>query len=67
MAVSFVSANAAYQTAGRIGGESSIAQAGTPAPATANFGDVLADTVKEALGTMRAGETAPGRATSYRW
>jgi flagellar hook-basal body complex protein FliE len=53
MAVSFVSANAAYQAAGRIGGEAGAAQAGGM-----NFGNVLADTMKEALGTMRAGETA---------
>ena len=57
MAVSFVSANAAYQAAGRIGGEAGAAGAGAQAGGM-NFGNVLADTMKEALGTMRAGETA---------
>ena len=58
MAISFVSANAAYQAASRIGAPGG-AEAATQAGAGAtSFSDALADAVKNAVGSMRAGETA---------
>ena len=63
MAVNFVAANAAYQTASRITGTPGN-PAGASANATggaaggANFGDALAEALKGADGTLRAGETA---------
>jgi flagellar hook-basal body complex protein FliE len=59
MAVSFVSANAAYRAAGGMGG--GIGEGGAALGAQApsqNFGNMLADTMKEAIGNMRAGEAA---------
>ncbi len=58
MAVSFVSANAAYQAAGRIGAAESAEAAGQAGAGATRFSDVLADTVKDALSSVRAGEAA---------
>jgi|SRR5580704_18073887 flagellar hook-basal body complex protein FliE len=56
MAVSLVSANAAYQAASRIGqGGEAAGQAGGVAT---SFTDALADAVKDATGSIRAGEAA---------
>jgi flagellar hook-basal body complex protein FliE len=56
MAVSLVSANAAYQAASRIGqGGAAAGQAGGVAT---SFTDALADAVKDATGSIRAGEAA---------
>ena len=54
MAVSFVSANAAYQAASRIGasGAQGTGQLG------ASFSEALSDAVKSASGTIRGGEAA---------
>ena|SRR5579885_2252921 len=56
MAVSFVAANAAYQAAAKVGsagaGEAAAQSAG------GSFSDALASAVKDAMGTMHAGEVA---------
>jgi flagellar hook-basal body complex protein FliE len=57
MAVSFVSANAAYQTAAKIGEGGAAGAAGANAPSQ-SFGNILADTVKDAISTMHTGEAA---------
>ena len=58
MAVSFVSANAAYQTAARIGEAGGAAPGAAGAIPSQNFGNILADTVRDAMSSMRAGEAA---------
>jgi len=60
MAVNFVAANAAYQAAARVGaGAPETAALGAAAEGTgASFSDALASAVKDAIGTMRAGEVA---------
>src|SRR5215813_12745557 len=59
MAVTFVNpatVNAAYQAASRIGGEA--AQTGAANAGAGSFSSALADAVKNAVGTMHAGESA---------
>jgi flagellar hook-basal body complex protein FliE len=59
MAVSFVAANAAYQAAARVGGGAAQTGAlGAAQGAGASFTDALASAVKDAAGTMHAGEVA---------
>jgi flagellar hook-basal body complex protein FliE len=58
MAVSFVSANAAYQSAARIGEAGGAAQGAAGPASSQSFGNILADTVKDAMSSMRAGEAA---------
>jgi flagellar hook-basal body complex protein FliE len=58
MAVSFVSANAAYQAASGIANAGGAAQGAAGAAPSPNFGNILADTVKDAMSSMRAGEVA---------
>ena len=58
MAVSFVAANAAYQSAARVGGVSAAGALGPVQTPAANFSDALASAVKEATTTMHAGEAA---------
>ena len=57
MAVSFVSANAAYQNAARIG-ESSSVQGGNSVSPGQSFGSILEGSLKDAISNMRAGEVA---------
>ena len=60
MAVNFVAANAAYQAASRVGsgaGEAA-AQAATGQSGGASFADALSSAMKDAVGTMHAGEVA---------
>ena len=60
MAVSFVAANAAYQAASRVGtgaAAESTAQAAAGSGG-ASFSDALASAMKDAVGTMHAGEVA---------
>ena len=58
MAVNFVAANAAYQAAARVGtGAAAEPQAAVPGNGT-NFADALASAMKDAVGTVRAGEAA---------
>ena len=56
MAVSFVNANAAYQAASRIG--IGGGEAGAQGAGATSFTDALADALKDATGTVRAGEAA---------
>ena len=58
MAVSFVAANAAYQTAARIGGVSQAAALGPVQTPSGSFSDALASAVKSATETLHAGEAA---------
>src|SRR4051812_477166 len=58
MAVSFVAANAAYQSAARVGGLSQTGALGPVQTSGANFSDALASAVKEATTTMHTGEAA---------
>ena len=60
MAVSLVAANAAYQAAAKVGsaGATESAAQAAAAQGSGNFSDALASAVKDAAGTMRAGETA---------
>jgi len=60
MAVSFVAANAAYQAAARVGGGTGAETAalGAAQAPGASFTDALASAVKNAAGTLHAGETA---------
>jgi len=56
MAIGFVTANAAYQAASRIGQE--VASQGGAQGGPGSFGTALADAMKDAVGTMKAGEAA---------
>jgi flagellar hook-basal body complex protein FliE len=59
MAVSLVAANAAYQSAARVGGAAEAAGALGPVQTPgASFSDALASAVKEATTTLHAGEAA---------
>jgi flagellar hook-basal body complex protein FliE len=61
MTVNFIAANAAYQAASRAGANSAseaAAKALAPESTSGGFGDALADAMKNAVKTMRAGETA---------
>ena len=59
MAVSLVAANAAYQSAARVGGVSEAAAALGPVQTSdGSFSDVLASAVKDATTSLRAGEAA---------
>jgi flagellar hook-basal body complex protein FliE len=59
MVVSLVAANAAYQAAARVaGGASEAAAFGAAQAPGGSFSDALASAVKDATGTVRAGETA---------
>jgi flagellar hook-basal body complex protein FliE len=61
--VSFVAANAAYQAAAQTGagGGAMPSIAGAGEGLGANFSDALASAMKDAIGTMRAGEVAAGQ------
>jgi flagellar hook-basal body complex protein FliE len=62
MAVNLVAANAAYQAAARVGGPAETAALGGQAQSSgANFSDALASAMKDAVGTMHAGEVAAGQ------
>ncbi|MEA2823597.1 MAG: flagellar hook-basal body complex protein FliE [Alphaproteobacteria bacterium] len=58
MAVSFVAANAAYQSAARVGGASQAAALGSVQTTGGTFSDALASAVKSATETLHAGEAA---------
>jgi flagellar hook-basal body complex protein FliE len=58
MAVRFVAANAAYQTAARVGGASGAAALGPVHAPDGSFSDALASAVKSATETLHAGEAA---------
>jgi flagellar hook-basal body complex protein FliE len=58
MAISFVTANAAYQNAARIGEASSSAQGAGGAVPSQSFGSILEGSIKDAMSNMRAGEVA---------
>ena len=58
MAVSFVAANAAYQSAARVGGVSQAAALGPVQTTGGSFSDALASAVKSATETLHAGEAA---------
>ena len=58
MAVNFVAANAAYQTAARVGGVSEAAALGPVHTPGGSFSDALASAVKSATETLHAGEAA---------
>jgi flagellar hook-basal body complex protein FliE len=58
MAVSFVAANAAYQTAARVGGVSEAAALGPVQTPGGSFSDALASAVKNATATLHTGEAA---------
>ena len=58
MAVSFVAANAAYQSAARVGGASQAAALGPMQTTGGTFSDALASAVKSATETLHAGEAA---------
>ncbi len=61
MAVSFVPATSAYQAAARLGaGPEAGSQTGA-AQGAGSFTDALAHAVKDAVGTMHAGEIAAGQ------
>jgi len=58
MAVSLVAANAAYQSAARVGAASEAAALGPAQAPGGSFSDALASAVKDATATMHVGETA---------
>ena len=58
MAVSFVAANAAYQSAARVGGASQAGALGPAQTTGGTFSDALASAVKSATETLHAGEAA---------
>ena len=57
MAVNFVAANAAYQAAARVGTTGAESPAAGQ-PGGTSFSDALASAMKDAVGTMHAGEVA---------
>jgi flagellar hook-basal body complex protein FliE len=64
MAVSFIAANAAYQTAARVGGVSQAAALGPVQTPGGSFSDALASAVKQATTTLHAGEAASAQGAS---
>lgn len=55
MAIAPAAASAAYQAMAKIGGTSSVASGSAPA---AGFGDFLSHAMRDAISTVKAGETA---------
>jgi flagellar hook-basal body complex protein FliE len=60
MAVTFVAANAAYQAASRMAAGAPAAASATVPAQGGSFENALGDAVKNAMNTMRTGETAAG-------
>jgi len=58
MAVSFVPATNAYQAAAKLGTAADVGGPSTPAQGPGSFTDALAHAVKDAMGTVHAGEVA---------
>ena len=61
MAVNFVAANAAYQAASRVGSTGAADAARALGESGGSFGDALSEAMKNASGTIRAGEAAAGQ------